>query len=349
LLLLVPILFGVYRYSVDHDIAGAPETDFATFYIGDGTQADTRPRDLILTVGIVGSLIIASNALFLYEPVRALITEILPTRALTDELYMGATAPEWLGWIAPVSMAAALVSLVALALHLELVGSFRSTEGKFVIIWMTVYSCIVIVGGNVTQPEVWLLLLLPVWVLVVLSLPVRLVSSRLLLLVAGSLALNSLISGLLPLYTSDDRQANLTVWLESNTTTSDLVLTADGAGLARYIAYYHPPQAAHIGGRSAANGAVDEVETLWDMIIDRVPTREIIGYLGDRELLSGHRGQPAGDGNLYATRDFFVPPSWLEAANPDVAQTLAEMGKKYSHMFRPVDGSDLYLVRIITP
>ena len=346
LALLMPILFGVYRYSVDDALGRAEDPGFAGFYLGKGTRFDLRPLDIVLAVGVAGSLIIASNAVFLYEPARDLITELIPTRALSEELYMGATAPEWLGWIAPVSMAVAVVSLVALVRRLDPASAIRSTDGKVLVIWMTVYSFIVIVGGNLTQPEVWLLLLIPFWGLIVISLRMRSVSSGLLLLVAGSLALNSLLSGLLPLYTSSDRQSDLTIWLESNADQSDLVLTADSAGLARYIAYQLPPQVAFIGGRV---GAVDEVETLWDMIIDRATTREIISYLDDRRLLSGHRRPPASDGNLYVTRDFFDPPSWLEAANPEVAQMLAEMSQQYSQVFQPVDGSDLYFVRLTTP
>lgn len=343
--MLVPSLWVGYQTSLDQDAPTASEAGFIGFYTGEGLVSEVNLGDAIPAIGVIGSLVVASNAVFLYEPTRQLLIDTFPGRALADEIYMGQTAPEWLNWMAPVALAAVLTALVVLLLQLHYPSMVKNVDGRFLLIWIVLYSAIVVLGGAVTQPEVWLLLLVPLWALVVIGLRRRPPSSSFLTIVVLAIAFNSLIGGLMPVYTGQYRQADLTAWLEGNTSESDLVLTADSAGLARYIAYNRPPHAGHIGGRGNPARTLEAISEVATLVSRGATTHEILLRLEDENLLSGHRTIDKANGHLYLTTDFFDPPAWLATAEPEAALMLSDLEGELGPFFEDAPGSDFYLIR----
>ncbi len=159
-------------------------------------------------------------------------------------------------------------------------------------------------------------------------------------IVVVALFINSLVSGFFPLYLGENRHAILGAWFVENASPGDLVLTADSAGLARYLGYRSEAHAAHIGIHSA-----EDVPLIGDLIERGATTREILVTVHDRGQVSGHKAITGVDGRLFVTRDMFSPPSWLEAANPEAAKALRALGTQVGDRFEAVPGT-IYLVRV---
>jgi hypothetical protein len=336
--LLVPTLWGAYQFDATHHQEQASLGGLGSFYTGTESSSDLSASDLVAAVAVISSLVVGTNWVFQHEPLRDLVSGVLPGHAVQDELYMGSMAPGWVKWAAPLALL-----LLSAAVYL-LLRAPRSTpiaapgEGRFLIFWIAAYLGLTGVAGSIVQPEVWLLFLVPLWLSIVFLLRKLTLPSRSLVLVAGALFLSSLVGGLLPVHLGGDRQADSSAWLADHTTAADLLLTADSSGFARYVAYQRPPQVVYLAHS-------DYIESLKELILEGETTSEIAVAAREERRLLGHQPPHEGDGDLYVTRDVFDPPDWLVRSNPVAAAALIDLGAEVGHLFTPVEGSDLYLVR----
>src|SRR5690606_27606987 len=214
------------------------------------------------------------------------------------------------------------------------------------ILWCTVYGAVVLRGGVVSQPEAWALFPMALWSLVVGMTVRRGVTSWQLAGVPATLLLATVIAGLLPLYTGTDRLAEASEWLTAETREGDLVLTADSAGLARYLAYESPAHAAHIGYQGRDEVGAEMIEHMSSLLAENAPALAFVEYLASSGSIDGYH--PVGDqpGRLFITADVFDPPDWLRSAKPLATQALIEMGQEHGDLFRPVDDDPNTLIRI---
>ena len=303
------------------------------------------PGDILPAAGVIGSTVVAANSIFVYDEVRDFLTGSYPGNAVAEELTMGATSPEWLRYAAPVVWLTTLTALAILLWKLRRASFISWRSGYTLYIWLGVYLGIVLLGGGVVQPEVWLLALVPLWAIVVGAMQRVAMEGALPWVVVISLAANSIINGFMPVYLGDDRNEEFAQWPSSTVSQGDLILTADSAGTARYLAYQTAAHTAHIGV-GPPQRALESIELLGDMIADGLPTGQIVEALDSRGLISGFKPITQEPANLYITRDLFDPPDWLETSRPASADALRSLGERLGDLFVEIEGTDLYLMRV---
>lgn len=347
--LLLPALVIIYEIARTSNFGPASEASLIGFYLGDGIETTPNLRDLVLAIGVLGSVFVASNALFVFEPTRSRLDSMFGANSIADEIVMGATTPTWIGVAGLIAMILAGAAVAALLWRLIRAGT-NEQEPKVslapAIVWCVAYAVVVLRGGVVSQPEVWALFPLALWSLVVGITVRRGVTSWQLAGVPATLLLATVIAGLLPLYTGADRMAETSEWLIAETREGDLVLTADSAGLARYLAYESPAHAAHIGYQGRDEVGAEMIEHMSSLLAENAPALAFVEYLASSGSIDGYH--PVGDqpGRLFITADVFDPPDWLRSAKPLATQALIEMGQEHGDLFRPVDDDPNTLIRI---
>jgi hypothetical protein len=345
-LLLVTVTYGAYWIAENRGVTEAMEFGFPGYYLQAGSNTVPSITDMLLGPVVFSSAIIASNFLYLYPPVRALLEDLFTGKSLVDETVMGATSPDWLGWIASLTFGSVVIGGGFLLLQLKPGVFLKTVEGKFLLAWIVAYVGIVISGGNPTGFEGWLILLVPFWAFIVGALGGVSVRNGMLLLIAGSLVIHNLVAGLAPLYLGQDRLETTAEWLTENADSNDIVLTADSAVLARYIAYQTPAHVAQVG---VGAHPVEDVRLITSLLSEKASTAKIILALKDRGLLAGYRAVPSDQGHVYITRDLFNAPRWLQESRPEVALELEILQRQAGHLFVPLKSTDLYMVRESSP
>jgi hypothetical protein len=343
--MMLAITFGAYSFARANGIPAAQDTTYMQFYAGGESGNRLSPEDLVPAVGAMGTTVVAANSLFVYGEVRDFLTGSYPGNAIAEELTMGATSPKWLGYLAPVVWLTTLTALAVLLWKLRRARFTAWRSGYTLYIWLGAYLAIALLGRGVIQPEVWLLALVPFWAIIVGAMQRVTMSGALPWLVVISLAANSLINGFLPVYLGDNRNEEFAQWPSSHVGHSDLILTADSAGTARYLAYQTPAHTAHIGV-GPPQWALENIELLEEMIAQGVPASRIVETLDSRGLISGYKPITQEPGELYVTRDLFDPPDWLETSRPASADALRSLGRRLGHLFVEIEGTDLYLMRV---
>ena len=342
---LFAISFGAYSLARANGIEAAVGATYMEFYAGAESGNSLSPSDLIPAVGIIGSTVVAANSVFVYEQVRDFLTTSYPGNAIADEVTMGSTSPEWLRYLAPVVLLATLIALTTLLWKLRKSRFASWKTGYTLYVWLGAYLVIVLIGRGVIQPELWLLALVPFWAIIVGAMERVGLSGALPWLVVGTLAANSLINGFMPVYLGDNRLEAFSQWPSSHVSQGDLILTADSAGTARYLAYQTPAHTAQIGV-GPPERAVENIQLLGDMIAAGLTTAQIVEALDSRGLIEGYKPISHATANLYITRDLFDPPEWLETARPESADALRKLGERIGNRFVEVDDNDLYLARV---
>lgn len=339
--LLVGTTYGAFEIARAKGVNSAVDSTYAGFYSSSRPGGATTPTAIASGLAALGSTIVGGNSLFSYEPVRQALANQFPQNAIEDEFVMGVTTPTWLQYVALLTMASALVSMAALLWRLRLARILSWRSGYILLAGLGAYLAILLFAGGLAQaqPEVLILLLMPFWAFVVGALGRIERGGWLLWVAAGTLVVNSFVSGFLPLYLGENRQKTLGAWLVEHAAPGDLVLLADSDGLARYLAYMSPAHAAHIG----LDG--EDVELVAELVEGGATTQEIVVALDDRERLSGYRPVVGPQGRLFFAADMFSPPRWLEAANSESAGALRALGTRVRDNFENVVGSDYYFVR----
>src|SRR5690606_5805860 len=214
--LLLPALVIIYEIARTSNFGPASEASLIGFYLGDGIETTPTLKDLALTVGVLGSVFVASNALFVLEPTRSLLDLMFGANSIADEMVMGATTPTWVGVAGLIAMILAGGAIVALLWKLIRAGAnAQKPKGSLApaILWCAVYGAVVLRGAVVSQPEDWALFRLALWSLVGGMTVRRGGTSWQPAGVPASLLLATVIAGLLPLYTGTDRLAEASEWL----------------------------------------------------------------------------------------------------------------------------------------
>jgi hypothetical protein len=341
---MVAITLGAYSLARANGIDAALDTSYIGFYVGGESGNRLALGDIAPTIGIIGSTVIAANSVFVFEEVRDFLTTAYPANAIADEVTMGATAPEWLRYLAPVLWLGSLIALAVLLWRLRSARFASWKDGYTLYIWLGAYLAIVLIGRGIIQPEVWLLALVPFWAIVVGAMQRVDMRGKLPWVVVAFLAANSVVNGFMPIYLGENRLEEFARWPISNVSQGDLILTADSSSTARFLAYQSPAHTAQIGV-GPPEMALENIELLGEMIERELTTAQILKELDARGLIEGFKQISEQAGTLYITRDLFDPPSWLEAARPESADALRALEEQIGHLFFAVDDSDLYLVR----
>ena len=339
------ITFGAYSFARANGIDAAVGTSYIEFYAGAESGNSLSPGDLLPAVGVIGSTVVAANSVFVYEEVRDFLTTSYPGNAIADEITMGATSPSWLRFLAPVLWLGTLTAFATLLWKIRSARFASWKTGYTLYLWLGVYLAIVLIGRGVIQPEVWLLALVPLWAIVVGAMRRVELNGALPWLVVAMLAANSVVNGFVPVYLGDNRVESFSDWPSIHVSQGDLILTADSASTARYLAYQTPAHTAHIGV-GPPERALENIQLLGDMIATGSTTTEIVAALDSRGLIEGYKPISQETADLYITRDLFDPPEWLETARPASADALRSLGEQLGHLFVAVDGTDLYQVRV---
>jgi hypothetical protein len=343
--MLFAITLGAYSLARANGFEAAVGTSYLGFYGGAESGNSLSPGDLIPAIGLIGSTVVAANSVFVYEEVRDFVTTSYPGNAIAEEVTMGSTSPEWLRFLAPVAWLGTLIAFTTLLWKLRKSGFASWKTGHTLYVWLGAYLAIVLIGRGVIQPELWLLALVPFWAIIVGGIERVGLEGALPWLVVATLAANSIINGFMPVYLGDNRLEAFSEWPSNHVSQGDLILTADSASTARYLAYQTPAHTAHVGV-GPPETALENIQLLGDMIAADLTTAQIVEGLYSRGLIEGYKPISHETATLYITRDLFDPPEWLETARPESADALRSLGERLGHRFVEVDDTDLYLIRV---
>lgn len=337
--LLFGATYGAYEMARAKGVNSAVNNTYAGFYASPGTGSVTAPTEIASGLAVLGTTIVGVNSLFSFELVRQTLVNQFPRNAIDDEFVMGVTTPAWVRYVATLTLAAALTSMAALIWRLRFARVLSWQNGFVILAWLGCYLAILLLAGGLAQPEVFILMLTPIWAFIVGAFGRLERSGQLLWVVAGTLAVNSFASGFLPLYLGENRQEALGTWMVEHAAPGDLVLLADSAGLARYLAYMSAAHVVQIGIHS------EEIELVAELVETGATTQEILVALHDRERVSGYRPLDGTEGRLFVAADMFSPPRWLESSKPASAEALRVLAASVGNRFEKAAGTDFYFVR----
>ncbi|VGO18290.1 hypothetical protein [Pontiella sulfatireligans] len=190
-----------------------------------------------------GQNLLSGNFLFSLPPVAERLTQMFPYHMLQEELFMGAQAPSWVQWLAPISFVAAggaIVCLVVLALRR--VSAFPPL-GWAALAWL-VGSAAMAMWFEPANPEMWIFTIPPLWLFLGLGwrcFPIGL--KWLPVVVAGLLAFHNFIGGMLLLRSeANDYCRQKAEWIVEHAVAGDVVLVADSHSFTTYLQYGSPAQ-----------------------------------------------------------------------------------------------------------
>lgn len=341
----------IYRIAVTSDLMyQADASSYMGFYLGEGLGAVSSPKNVLLGIGVLGSVVFAPNFLMILPPSREVLVDLFSANAIGDEVIMGTTNPLWIG----IAGAVVTVAAVGVAGYAIVGGAIQTVRGGIgegrrlllvvSLLWALGCFAVIVWTGGPTQPEVWLVFLVPFWMLLgsLIKEPDRASGFK---LVPALLAVSTLIAGLLPIHVGENRQATLGRWLVEHLEPGDVLVTADSSGFARYVGYFSATDAVHIGYNGSQDDSVETIETLSQLLQTDADNMEIADLFASVYLLSGaHR--TAGTGELYFTADVLDPPSWMRAARPGPSAALLDLADVGSGMFEPVTEDGWILRRI---
>ncbi len=265
-----------------------------------------------------GQAVLSSGFLFSYPRFAEELSERIPDRAISDEIYLAETVTTARRATMTVTFVVALIAVVT-AIVLAIPGlarSWREPAVAAMLVWLGgVVGFQILRSDTADGPELWLLALPPLLMLVTVG-----VAGRESAVARGTTVLAVLLAALvlhngsgMSLIQDEhgDRNAARAAWLLDNAGPADTILTVDSSLFHRYLQYHSDAS----------------VVFLVDVVTEG----------GDLSELLDTGGQ---GGAVFATSDVFDPPGYLEYQDPDRYRALVGFGESVASQFTKVDDDD---------
>lgn len=187
-----------------------------------------------------GQSLLGANFVFGFEPVRAALQELFPSRMLEEEFFMARQMGGWIPWAALCSL---LLVVIAFVKTMFSKGVLKSNVLWVVsLVWLLLYAC-AILRTEAGSAELWIPALVPFWICVI-----RWLKPRGAWMVVLGLFVHNLIGGLMPVMSQKtDYHREKGRWLVANGTANDLVLTSYEPILIFYLNYFTPASVVNSG------------------------------------------------------------------------------------------------------
>lgn len=307
---LATLALGIALGIAGYRLAGSPEEGVVDFYrSGENVRLALAPSDVARHSVAASQVLVSGNFLLTYPPFRHKLAAAFPSQSLEDETFTGMHAPSVLAWVGSATLLAVAASfawLLAARPRFRRSGASRAAR-RLALAWLGAHVTTVVLFSKSGQPEAWMLAIFPAW-LVFVSIVVSddLAIAPLAVLVV-SLLLHNGFAGL-AVYADDDGDLYRVsaAWLIDNTSSADAVLTARGAGFARYLAYWSPARVVDLQFRSPA------------------------------EVRDGLAAARSVAGRTFATEEIFDPPDYYTVLRPELADSLRRMTRAIRTEFREV-------------
>ena len=275
--------------------------------------------EAFLKAGVgAGQAMLSSGFLFSYPRFPEELSERIPDRAISDEIYLAGTVSTARRATMTVTFVVALLAvLTAIVLAVPtLARSWRDPVVAALLVWLGgVVGFQILRSDTADGPELWLLALPPLLMLVTFGLAGRHTrfagETTVLAVVLAVLVLHngsgmSLIQG-----EQGDRNAARADWLLDNARPADTILTADSSLFHRYLQYHSDAS----------------VVFLVDVVTEGGDLSEVLAVAGQ-------------DGAVYATADVFDLPGYLEHQDLDRYRVLVGFGESVRSQFARVDDDE---------
>jgi len=191
-----------------------------------------------------GQDVFSGNFLFAYSAVAERLTALFPGHMLQEEIFMGAHAPSWVKWFAPLSLATSISLFFVLVIFLFRVSLQRLGRPELfwaALLWLA-GSAAMAMCFEPANPEIWIFTLPPLWL--VLGMAWHCTSGRnqwLPVMLAGALFLHNFAGGLLLIKDKEgDYCYQKAKWIIQHVTDKDVVLCADSHSFTTFLQYHCP-------------------------------------------------------------------------------------------------------------
>lgn len=200
---------------------------------------------IYLLKGVIGfgQATISGNFLWGSTWLAERLESLFVSNTMTEEIYMGASAPKWLFYASIVSLSFMCISFLWL-----IISRFKcvykrdgNSDVIYIIIWCSIYVIFLFwfEGGN---PELPIPALVPIWTLVtVFIIDVVCRNGKKLPCISFAIFffLHNLIGGMAWIWSADsDYYRARSAWLLENVSSNDLIITGDKKPFTRYLQYW---------------------------------------------------------------------------------------------------------------
>ena len=238
--------------------------------------------------------LISGNFLFGFDWFNNFLTDLFPSRMLSEEQFLGSKMPQWIPWVGIFSFLMVLLSII-LAIKPIRILSFSSPFMSALWVWLFTYFLILtqIESGSM---ELWILALIPFWLIIVFMIHKRWAFALVL-----SVLIHNGVAGIFPLINKNtDYHYLKSSWILANSNDKDIVFIDYEPILISYLNY-----TCEANIINSANYKSDE---LIKMAINC-------------------------DGNVWAFNSFFNPMPSMQWRNKDVFNRQIKNSEKLKKMF----------------
>jgi hypothetical protein len=264
-----------------------------------------------------GQAMLSSGFLFSYPRFAEELSERIPDRAISDEIFLANTLTTARRATMTVTFVVALVAVLT-AIVMAVPGVARSWREPVVaalLVWLAgVVGFQILRSETADGPELWLLALPPLLMLVTFGVAGRRSTvargTAVLAVLLGALVLHNGAGMALIQGEQGDRNAARAAWLLDNAGPDDTILTVDSSLFHRYLQYHSDAS----------------VVFLVDVVTEGEDLSAVLGT--------------GAEGAIYATADVFDPPGYLEHQDPDRYRVLVDFGESVESRFTRVDDDE---------